>query len=93
MVTKTRPKAKVPCGLCAYLGPSIRGVVQNGTIYEGSRETVLEQLSGQIEQYPRIAKLIIPGEELPDARVKIKNKGNYLYEENRRFVAELQKGV
>lgn len=88
-----KTKLKAPCGFCAYLGPSIRGVVQNGTIYEGTRETVLSFLSDQIEKYPRIAKLIIPGDELPEAREKIKSKGNYLYEENRRFVAELQKGV
>lgn len=91
-MVKVKPKAS-PTGFCAYLGPSIRGVVQNGTIYEGTKETVIGLLAGQIEQYPRIAKLIIPGDELPEARVKIKTKGNYLFEENRRFVAELQKGV
>ncbi len=84
---------KAPCGFCVYLGPSIRGVVQNGTIYDGTIETVLQLLAPAIEQYPRIGKLIVSGDDLPVAREKIKVKGNYLFEENRRFVAELQKGV
>ena len=87
-----KPK-KAPCGFCAYLGPSIRGVVQNGTIYEGTLQSVLQFLAPAIEKYPRIGKLIVSGDDLPVAREKIKTKGNYLYEENRRFVAELQKGV
>jgi len=82
---------KQPCGFCVYLGPSIRGVVQNGTIYEGSLETVKNKLAEAIERYPRIASLISTGDELAENRVRIKNKGNYLYEENRRFIAELQK--
>lgn len=84
---------KQPCGFCVYLGPSIRGIVQHGTIYEGSLEDVKRQLAYAIEKYPRIAALISTGDELAENRVRIKNKGNYLYEENRRFVAELQKGV
>ena len=80
-------------GFCAYLGPTIRGVVQQGTIYEGSLDDVKRRLAYAIEKYPRIAALISTGDELAENRVKIKTKGNYLYEENRRFVAELQKGV
>jgi len=90
-MVKPKPKAKL--GFCAYLGPTIRGVVQNGTIYEGTLESVLLLLAPQIEKYPRIAKLVISGDDLPEARQKIKTKGNYLYEENRLFMAELQKGV
>lgn len=85
--------AKAPCGFCTYLGPSIRGVVQYGTIYEGTVESVRKQLAPAIEKYPRIGKLIVSGDDLPTAREKIRTKGNYLFEENRRFVAELQKGV
>ena len=81
------------CGFCVYLGPSIRGYVQNGTIYEGSRETVLQFLATAIERYPRIGKLIVTGDDLPEARKKIKTKGSVLHEEYRRFAAELQKGV
>lgn len=93
MVKAPKPKTKAPCGFCVYLGPSIRGLVQNGSIYEGTRESVLELLSVQISKYPRIGTLIIPGDEIAEARVKLKNKGNYLFEENRKLVAEIKKGV
>ena len=77
---------------CAYLGPSIRGVVQNGSIYEGTKAEVVLKLHDAIEKYPRIEKLIIPHDALAESRPKVRTKGNYLYEENRRFVAELSKG-
>ena len=80
-------------GFCAYLGPSIRGVVQNGTIYDGTPESVRLQLAPAIAKYPRIEKLIIAGDELPQAREMLKTKGNWLFEENRKFVYELLKGV
>lgn len=83
---------KQECGFCVYLGPSIRGIVQQGTIYEGNLETVKRQLAPAIEKYPRIAALISTGDELAENRVRIKNKGNYLFEEYRKFIAEL-KGV
>ena len=82
-----------PGDVCAYLGPTIRGVIQRGTIYEGTLETVLERLAPAVAKYPRIEKLIVSGDDLPVARQRVKTKGNYLYEEYRRFVAELQKGV
>lgn len=86
-------KDKAKCTFCAYIGPSIRGVVQNGTIYEGSPDEVKARLADAIEKFPRIAALIVKGDQLADARVKVRTKGNYLFEENRRFVAELKKGV
>ena len=55
-------------------------------------ETVKRQLAPAIEKYPRIAALISTGDELAENRVRIKNKGNYLFEEYRKFIAEL-KGV
>lgn len=84
---------KQECTFCVYLGPSIRGVVQNGTIYSGTKEEILEFLAPAIEKYPRIADLICPGTDLPRNRILIRTKGNYLYETRRRFIAELKKGV
>lgn len=68
-------------------------MVQNGTIYDGTKDAIVQQLADAIEKYPSIEKLIIPGEDLPNARQMIRTKGNYLFETNRKFVAELQKGV
>ena len=77
---------------CVYLGPTIRGVIQYGTIYPGGRAATLERLKGEIAKYPLIAELISEGDALVTDRIKVKTKGNYLYEAKRRLVAELTKG-
>lgn len=73
----------------AYIGPSIRGVIQRNTLFTGTRAEIEESLDWQIQKFPRIKKLIVGGSTLPADRVRINTPGNYLYEENRRFVAEL----
>lgn len=85
--------AKAQTKFCVYLGPTIRGLVQNGTIYEGDAAAVKARLAPAIERYPRIGELIVTGETLAQDRIKIRTKGNYLYEVNRKFIAELKKGV
>lgn len=74
----------------AYIGPSIRGVIQRNTIYTGTRAEVEESLADQIRRFPRIKKLLVGGSTLAADRVKIVTPGNYLYEEHRRLVAELK---
>lgn len=66
-------------GFCVYLGPTITGVVQTGTVYSGSKEKVLFALDETIKKFPLIAKLIVTGKDLPEARVKVKTPGNILY--------------
>lgn len=83
-------ESNVPVTYCVYLGPTIRGVVQNATIYPGSVEEVAKQLESQIARFPRIKALLIPAETLSVDRVKIKTPGNRLYEEYRRFIKELR---
>lgn len=75
----------------AYIGPSIRGVIQRNTLYTGTRAEVEEALKAQIEKYPRIRALIVGGSTLAADRIRIRTPGNGLYEQNRRFVAELNK--
>lgn len=77
--TKVVEKPAVdPSGFCVYIGPSIRGVIQSGTIYEGSREKTEEILSGAIKKYPLIAKLISTEETFVEDRIKVKTAGNLL---------------
>lgn len=64
---------------CAYVGPTIIGVIQNGTIYSSPRDVVLQELASVIEKHPNVAKLIVPGAELAEARKNIKTPGNRLY--------------
>lgn len=79
----TSPKSKETAGdagsFCVYLGPNIRGVIQSGTVYSGTKEKALASLSTAAVEYPLIAKLIVPGETLAEDRVKVKQAGNLLY--------------
>lgn len=75
----------------AYIGPTIRGVIQHNTLYTGTRDEVEGLLAAQIQKYPRIRRFLVGGSTLAADRIKISKPGNYLYEENRRFIAELKK--
>lgn len=56
-----------------YLGPSIRGYIQTGTIYRGTMETVKAGLSAVIEKYPDVERLIVPEDELIIEKSKMRN--------------------
>ncbi len=73
------PKSAVKTdGVFVYIGPSIRGVIQNGSIYRGSKSEVLKKLAPAVEKYPKIANLVIKDADLADAREKITKGGNSL---------------
>jgi len=63
---------------CVYLGPTIHGVVQEGTVYQGNRKAVEAVLSAAIEKYPLIAKLIVTDKTIAVDRIKVKTAGNVL---------------
>jgi len=90
----TSPKAKKAAGntgsFCVYLGPSIRGVIQSGTVYSGTKEKVIASLSSAVEAYPLIAKLIVPGETLAEDRIKVKQAGNLLNVNYNKLAASLK---
>lgn len=67
-----------PSGFYIYIGPTIRRLIQNGTIYRGNRAHALSMARKAIEKYPLIKTLIIPGDNLPIARLKLKQGGNAL---------------
>ena len=66
---------------CVYLGPTIVGVIQYGTIYMGSKEQALKTAAAAIEKYP----LIVTSKTLAQDRIKIKTPGNLLYETRRQL--------
>ena len=71
-------KTAVKDGVFIYLGPSIRGVIQKGSIYRGTRESVLSSIAFAIEKYPKIERLIIADSEIVSAKKKIAVGGNSL---------------
>lgn len=79
---KKKPAAlKKPAdsSFCVYLGPTMMGMIQRGTIYRGGRKEVLDSLAPVIEQHPLIASLVVSDETLPADRIKVKTPGNLLY--------------
>ena len=77
-------------GFCVYIGPSVVGLAQSGTIMQGSKAQALAQMGRAIERCPRLKHLVIPGELLPEAREKVRTPGNALYEHYRKAVRELK---
>lgn len=78
MAKKPRTAKAEAAGVYVYLGPSIRGVVQHGTIYRGKRAEVIQSLAPAVEKYPKIARLIVADFEISAAKEKIKSGGNAL---------------
>ena len=80
-VTAKAKAARSAGGFCAYIGPTIRGVIQNGTIYQGYKREALKSaaLCRATGMYPEITDLIVSGEALASARKKINTPGSLLY--------------
>lgn len=73
-----RRNKKTGSDIYVYLGPTIHGTIQHGTIFKGNKEDVLTTLESAIAKYPLIPSLIVSWTELPVARIKIKQTGNLL---------------
>lgn len=92
MGNKTTPKpAESKCGFCVYLGPSIHGVIAGGTVYAADKAATVKDLAETVKAHPLIASLIVPGDELPESRIKIMTPGNLLYINYRKMLAGKKK--
>lgn len=77
--TKTKEEPKTdPVRFCVYIGPNIRGIIQSGTIYKGTREETEDLLFLEIEKHPLIAKLISTDKTIAKDRIRVKTTGNML---------------
>lgn len=91
----TDPETKVEekpngcaAGFYCYIGPSIKGLLWHGTIYRGTRSDALKAAAAAIEKQPLVKTLIISGDDLPEARLKIKKPGNALYRNYRKIAGK-----
>lgn len=75
-------------GFFCYIGPSITGLIQHGAIYRGTRENALTAAATAIEKYPLVKTLIVSGDKLPEARLKVKKPGNALYQNYQRILGK-----
>ncbi len=66
-------------GFCVYLGPSIHGIIQSGSIFNGTKAQAMASLASAIEKYPLILSLIVTGETLSEDRIKVKTPDYLLY--------------
>lgn len=61
-----------------YLGPTIMGKIQNGTILFGTKEAILANAPVAAE-FEEIENLIVPVRRLPEDLKNVKTPGNALY--------------
>lgn len=54
-----------------YIGPTIRGVVINGTVLSGTRQAVLSGLPQDYKKYPQIERLIVADKALTSAKKQL----------------------
>ncbi|MGN0444245.1 MAG: hypothetical protein ACI4F5_06505 [Acutalibacteraceae bacterium] len=71
MSKKTKTSAE-KVGVYVYLGPSIRGVIQNGTIFHGTMTEIKTKLSSAIEKYPKIERFITLDKDVHEVAEKLK---------------------
>jgi hypothetical protein len=81
-------KADAAAGFFCYIGPSVPSLIQHGTIYTGTREQALAAASAAIEKHPVVKTLIVSGESLPEARLRVKKPGNTLYQNYQRVLGK-----
>lgn len=74
-------------GFCVYIGPSIPGVIQSGSVYRGNREKALKALAPIVEARPLVAALLVDGATLSADRIKVNTPGNLLYVNYHRLAA------
>ncbi len=68
-----KPEKDKNSGVFVYVGPSVRGVIQCGAIFRGTRDEVTEKLSEAIERYPEIEKLIVKDCDITKTKEKLKS--------------------
>lgn len=72
-----------------YIGPSIRGVIQESTVYIGTtREEALQGAAYAIEKKPLVKSLIVPAEIATQERIKVKTPGTALYHVREKLMAK-----
>lgn len=72
-----------------YIGPTVRGYAEHGTVYIDRAEAEAG-LSRFLTKHPAAAEFIIPVCELPTARLEIKTQGTALNEKKKRFLKAMK---
>ncbi len=73
--TKAKQTQPVNDGVWVYLGPSIRGVIMQGSIFRGSEK---DKVLARVNDPEHVKRLLIRDVDLAEAKQKLKNGGNSL---------------
>lgn len=73
------------CGFCVYIGPTIFGLIQSGTVYRGTLEEALAKVDDAIQKHPLIRSMVVTGDDLAECLKKISTPGNLMYVNYRRL--------
>lgn len=77
--TEQNKRPGVPGTRFIYIGPSLpHGVLNRNSVFMGDWDKVTGSLSGPIEKYPQIKKLLVPVSQLAASRTKLETGGNIL---------------
>ncbi|MCH5195960.1 MAG: hypothetical protein J1F28_04565 [Oscillospiraceae bacterium] len=76
-----------------YVGPSIKGRITNGSIFKGTRKTVLAQLKSVIDKCPKIERFIVADRDVSETKKKIKEGNNGWSAAYRELLSDLQGGI
>ena len=97
---KTPEKAKAEAApqnksaVFVYIGPNIRGVITNGSIFTGKKDEIVNtikaraEVAGQGAKMPKIAQLIVADGNISKAKAQLKAGGNALSEAYKAILAE-----
>ena len=66
-------------GVFVYIGPTIRGAVQESTIISGTLTEIKAQYARLIEKHPQVERLIVPMDSLAVCRRDVKTSGTLLH--------------
>lgn len=83
--TTSRKSNKIYC----YIGPNIRGHWHTGQIFRGERDSILGDSAELVAKHPLVKTLLIPGESLPVARLKVREPGTAHYANYHKLQKEL----
>lgn len=94
MATRKQPvkeQAEKPA-FSAYIGPTVSGLIQTGTIYDVSKAAALQRpdVVRAVQRYPVITDLIVTGDNLATARKNIKKSGTLLHHRYEQMLSDMK---
>ena len=71
--------AKRDVGFCVYIGPTVKGLIQSGTVFPTTRENAIRAHRAVFSERAGLLPLLVASDALPDALKAVKTPGSALY--------------